>query len=185
MGEAQLKQLRNQVGIGSRTLHVLEGEQFFARRSGIPVYFDDFSGSDLIRNLSSVDIRQDQKANRVRNGASRSEVVRRAQKATYLDSIIHAVMDVTHADMPRDQLHQARQTVTEELDNFEQNLPVYDMNVLDAILSATERYREADLLRGMDAFAEATREVHDRMYDATLIEPAQTFARWLIALEQS
>jgi hypothetical protein len=151
-------------------LKLVEGGIILGRDTNVTVEPDDFLDCQTLIHLSNND---------VMGTFNRKPVIVRPK--TLLIDIVRAVLDKTHADLRQDESF--RRAITESVALYGANIDTRDPNTREDLEQMIAVSQNTDLLRGMQAFAEAEQQHHNSTYEYTLIQPAIQLAAWLIAIE--
>ncbi len=160
-----------------QNLALVQGGLIFGRITGLLIRPANFSGNNLIGRMSSVDVEA------IVN--QKGVVAREGRHRTTSAEIVKAVLRETHRSLGVLMLNETIDDTDRKFTEYERLNPEHDITLKVAIEEQADISQNTDLIRGIDAFAEATSDYWGRVYDDTLLEPAKRFAIWLICLERN
>jgi hypothetical protein len=151
---------------------VLSGHVLLGRSVLKMVKPEEFEGNRVLMNLSNQDLYS--------NVRGVKKIVRRQ---TQLEDIIRTVLNITHNNMSQGEELDLDELLENLLEEYKQSIDLTDKNISEAIDDKIPKIANTDLMKGMDAFAEAEYNQHQGSYEHTLILPARRLAGWMILRE--
>lgn len=164
-------------------LTIVEGSQVFSKNSGIPISQLDFMDSKVIRNMSNGS-KTSIELIKPKPELHQAKIEIPPRQQTAIEDVVIDVLGISHRDITQLAQTSLPEIVAIHFVVYEEDRQSTNPETFRSLLATADEHPDADLLRGMHAFYLEVDDRYGVMYHPTIVEPAMTFARWLVASEQ-